>query len=102
MRTRLLLAAVPLLLSGCLSPVTQRLDRTNVQLEGVNQHLVTVPPRVEERHPAGRQFFVTAYGVQMALPADRLQRAAAGTLAQHRLVAEREIQQDQRRGAADR
>jgi len=39
MRTRSVLAIVPLLLSGCLSPVTSRLDQANCQLEAANRSL---------------------------------------------------------------
>ena len=42
MRTRSLLAIVPLVLSGCLSPLTSRLDRTNHQLDTTNQRLAVV------------------------------------------------------------
>ena len=48
MRTRCLLAAVPLLLSGCLTPITSRLDQTNRQVEVANERLGQVSAQLDE------------------------------------------------------
>jgi len=48
MRTRCLLAVVPLLLSGCLTPITGRLDRTNQQVEVTNARLGEVAAQLAE------------------------------------------------------
>ena len=48
MHTRCLLAAVPLLLSGCLTPITSRLDQANRQVEVSNERLGQVSAQLEE------------------------------------------------------
>lgn len=52
MRKRYFPAIVPLLLSGCLTPITERLDRTNQQVEVTNQELTQVEQQIKE---TGRQ-----------------------------------------------
>jgi ABC-type transporter Mla subunit MlaD len=47
MRTRCLLAVVPLLLSGCLTPVTHRLDQANRQVESTNEILARMSVQLE-------------------------------------------------------
>src|SRR5215207_7640570 len=48
MRTTCLLAVIPFLLTGCLTPITGRLDRTNDQLEVANQRLGIVNAQLAE------------------------------------------------------
>lgn len=47
MRTRSLLAILPLLLSGCLTPVTSRLDQANQQVEITNEHLARMSAQLD-------------------------------------------------------
>ena len=47
MRTRCLLAVLPLLLSGCLTPITRRLDQTNQQAESTNARLAQVSAQLD-------------------------------------------------------
>ena len=48
MRRRLLIALIPLLLAGCLSPFTRRLDESNARAAAIQQQLVIATDQFDE------------------------------------------------------
>ena len=48
MRRRLLIALIPLLLAGCLSPLTRRLDESNARAAAIQQQLVIATDQFDE------------------------------------------------------
>jgi chromosome segregation ATPase len=48
MRRRFLILALPLLLAGCVSPLTRRLDEANARAAAINEQLIIATAKLEE------------------------------------------------------